>query len=161
MDINVSIFIKLPTRHFRNICGGRGFCGTEVCSRLCRTNRLDWKPSAFLETPSVLIRRQMEQFVPLVVFIYWRTAVKVVQAPGDQRPTQPNLSNVGHYSPTLLSNSINCLSVCLSVFVWNSALKDSLKPAVSKLNCCTKTHSFTHSLTRLKKVKAAGLNIRV
>jgi len=100
---------------------GRGFSGTEVCNRFCRTSRFDWKPSASLETPSLVIRRQMEQFVPRVVFIYWWTAVKVIQAPGDQRPTQPNLSNVGHYNPTLLSNSNNnlssvCLSVCLSLY---------------------------------------------
>lgn len=85
--------------------------------------------------------------MPRVVLIYWWTAVKVIQAPGDQGPTQPNLSNVGHYSPTLLSSSNNNLSsVCLSVFICNSALKDSLQTAVSKLNCCMKTHSFTHSL---------------
>jgi hypothetical protein len=55
---------------------------------------------------------------PRVVFIYWWSAVKVMQAPGDQRPTQPNLSNVGHYSPTLLSNSNNNLAVCLSVCLY-------------------------------------------
>jgi hypothetical protein len=52
------------------------------------------------------------KIVPRAVFIYWWTAVKVTQAPGDQRPTQPNLSNVGHLSPTLLSTSNNKLSVC-------------------------------------------------
>ena len=97
----------------------------------------------------------MEKIYTRAVFIYWCIEVKVTQAPGDQRPTQPNLSNVGHYRPTLLSNSKKNMCVCVCACVCryaNSALKDFLQSDVTKLNCSMTSHSFTH----IKEVKPGG-----
>jgi hypothetical protein len=55
--------------------------------------------------------------MPRVVFICRLITVKVTPAPGDQGPTQPNLSDVGHYSPTRLSTDNKQLPSLMKNFV--------------------------------------------
>jgi hypothetical protein len=124
---------KLSAQSLRNYLGNNGSVERSfgiACAGywgFVGTNCILWDAKTQMRT----IHRYVIKWsnTPRVVFICLLIIVKVTCAPGDQGPTQPNLSNVGYYSPTRLSTD----NKQLPSLMRNSALTDLIRTVIIKI----------------------------